>query len=90
MDIPAGHRHKDHMQHGHSEVAARSGIEGLLKDPVCGMGVTVRSWHQLEHQGRAFYFCSAQCKSTFEASSAKYSGANKSATASPPETAAPI
>ena len=43
-----------------------------LKDPVCGMTVTPQSPHQLEHQGRAYYFCSAGCKTKFSADPAKY------------------
>ena len=43
-----------------------------LKDPVCGMTVTAQSRHVLEHEGRPFYFCSAGCKTKFEADPAKY------------------
>ena len=40
---------------------------GKLKDPVCGMAVSVDSSHQLEHEGRPYYFCSARCRSKFAA-----------------------
>jgi P-type Cu+ transporter len=46
-----------------------------LKDPVCGMTVTPASPHQLEHEGRTVYFCSAGCKSKFAASPASYTSA---------------
>ena len=36
-----------------------------LKDPGCSMTVTADSPHHLEHQGHAYYFCSAKCLSTF-------------------------
>jgi len=40
---------------------------GKLKDPVCGMAVSVDSSHQLQHEGRPYYFCSARCRSKFAA-----------------------
>ena len=43
-----------------------------LKDPVCGMTVTPESKHQLVHDGRPFYFCSAGCKTKFAADPQKY------------------
>jgi P-type Cu+ transporter len=33
-----------------------------LKDPVCGMPVTVNSWHRYEHEGHTHYLCSSSCK----------------------------
>lgn len=42
------------------------------KDPVCGMAVTSKSFHSLEHSGRRVYFCSAGCKSSLSAAPAKY------------------
>ncbi len=52
------HAHEHHSEHGacHHE---------SLKDPVCGMTVSEDSPHQLEHGGRAWYFCSARCKEKF-------------------------
>ena len=41
-----------------------------LKDPVCGMAVTPKSFHSLEHSGRWIYFCSARCKERFVANPA--------------------
>src|ERR1700678_2579558 len=43
-----------------------------LKDPVCGMTVTARSPHVLQHDGRPVYFCSAGCRVKFAADPAKY------------------
>ncbi len=43
-----------------------------LKDPVCGMAVTAKSFHHLEHAGKAVYFCSAGCKARFATDPAKY------------------
>ena len=43
-----------------------------MKDPVCGMTVTEQSPHRFEFGGRAFYFCSAGCKSKFAADPQKY------------------
>jgi YHS domain-containing protein len=38
-----------------------------IKDPVCGMTVTTKSFHQLEQDGRCYYFCGATCKARFTA-----------------------
>jgi Cu+-exporting ATPase len=43
-----------------------------LKDPVCGMSVTIRSPHMAVHQGTPVYFCSAGCQGKFLANPAKY------------------
>ena len=50
-----------------------------LTDPVCGMTVTESSGHTLQHEGRAYYFCSAKCQGKFAANPAQYL-----ATAAPP------
>jgi Cu+-exporting ATPase len=44
-----------------------------LKDPMCGMSVTIRSPHMALHEGRPVYFCSAGCKTRFLAHPVKYS-----------------
>ena len=44
----------------------------LLKDPVCGMTVTEQSAHQQEHSGKRYYFCSAGCKTKFNANPAQF------------------
>ena len=43
-----------------------------LKDPVCGMSVTIRSPHMAVHEGTRVYFCSAGCKTRFLANPAQY------------------
>lgn len=43
-----------------------------LKDPVCGMNVTVRSEHHHEYNGLAYYFCSARCKGRFSANPGQF------------------
>ena len=43
-----------------------------LTDPVCGMAVTPKSFHWLDHGGQRVYFCSAGCKTRFAADPAKY------------------
>jgi len=46
-----------------------------LKDPVCGMTVTASSAHQAEHIGKRYYFCSAGCKTKFNANPGQYTTA---------------
>jgi P-type Cu+ transporter len=46
---------------------------GTVKDPVCGMNVDLRtSKHGAAYNGEDFHFCSAGCKTKFEASPARY------------------
>ena len=46
----------------------------VLKDPVCGMAVTHKSFHHLEHQGQTYFFCGTKCKTRFTARMDHYSG----------------
>ncbi len=39
-----------------------------LKDPICGMDVTIKSEHHLQHNHHDYYFCSSYCKDKFAAS----------------------
>ena len=70
-----GHQHgpgcgHGHGQHGH-EVAAVAEA-ALVTDPVCGMKVDpATSKHRLEHRGTTFHFCSAGCRTKFEANPEK-------------------
>ena len=42
-------------------------------DPVCGMTVDTRTAkHRAAHDGRAYFFCSANCKAKFEHNPANY------------------
>ncbi len=43
-----------------------------LKDPVCGMTVTEQSAHQQDHAGQLYYFCSAGCKTKFNANPSQF------------------
>ena len=36
-----------------------------MKDPICGMTVTDRSFHYLEQRGQIRYFCGPCCKARF-------------------------
>jgi Cu+-exporting ATPase len=57
-----------HHGHDHGPVA-----DGKLLDPVCGMSVDpATSQHHLEHAGLTHHFCSAGCRSKFQADPEKY------------------
>ncbi len=43
-----------------------------LKDPICGMDVTIESEHHLQHNHHDYYFCSSYCKDKFAASPETY------------------
>ena len=50
----------------------------MTTDPVCGMTVEPeRAAGTSTHEGKAYYFCSAHCKSAFEREPAKYIDAGK-------------
>ena len=45
----------------------------MAKDPVCGMDVDEKkAAGTAAYKGRAYYFCSAHCKSQFEKAPEKY------------------
>jgi YHS domain-containing protein len=44
------------------------------KDPVCGMSVDKSKAKKLEYKGTTYYFCSDDCKATFEADPERYAG----------------
>jgi len=48
----------------------RNGPEAV--DPVCGMAVSPDTSHRVEHDGREHLFCSARCRSQFEADPQRY------------------
>jgi YHS domain-containing protein len=52
-----------------------STVPKSLKDPVCGMPVTEKSWHKYEHDGRFYYFCSTHCKTMFSAKPGRFAAA---------------
>ena len=65
--------------HSHSGPAPAS---GTVKDPVCGMNVDpATTAHHARHDGKAWHFCSAGCRSKFMADPGAYT---EGVTASPP------
>ena len=54
-----------------TEEASQTSVEGT--DPVCGMSVDpATAGASVEHQGRAYYFCSKQCADTFTTDPDRY------------------
>lgn len=72
----------DHHAHGHSHggthnhadhAHADSDQAGKAIDPVCGMTVTVATAkHRFASKGQDYFFCSAGCRTKFEADPEKY------------------
>jgi len=68
-DGPLGH------DHGHQ----RREMAATVLDPVCGMTVDpLKTAHHAEHEGHAFHFCSAGCRTKFVADPVKYLGPDTS------------
>jgi len=45
----------------------------MAKDPICGMMVDEKkAKFKSDYNGKAFYFCAASCKATFDKNPAKY------------------
>ncbi len=68
----AGHQHGHEHEHDHQEHSVPSSADEALKDPVCGMTVTMESPHKAEHAGRPYWFCSAGCRTKFLTEPQKY------------------
>jgi Cu+-exporting ATPase len=69
----------DHHDHAHSPHADKL-PETTATDPVCGMRVDPsRTEHHASHQGETYHFCSAGCRSKFEAEPARYTAHGQSA-----------
>ena len=75
----SAHAHHDHAHHalaksccsGHKSQATAAAH--TVKDPVCGMNVNPETArHKTVHKGESFYFCSAGCKTKFEADPERY------------------
>ena len=48
-------------------------MDGILKDPVCGMEVTYENAQaRSEYNGETYYFCSLDCKETFDKDPERY------------------
>jgi Cu+-exporting ATPase len=82
-DDPHGQEHVHGHSHVHSVHAAtgaadqgagsQPGDTVLATDPVCGMKVNpATAKHHVEHGGQTFHFCSAGCRSKFEAAPETY------------------
>jgi Cu+-exporting ATPase len=51
----------------------QEGQSEMAKDPICGMMVNEKTTQfRSEHEGMTFYFCSAQCKKTFDSDPHRY------------------
>jgi len=50
----------------------RGGVEELVTDPVCGMGVDTAKGLKTEYGGRSYYFCSPHCQTAFETEADRY------------------
>ena len=73
MDMPTHTGGSGHAGHRHGPAEEHHAAAGdALKDPVCGMTVTEASPHRAAHAGRAFWFCSAGCRTKFLAEPQKY------------------
>ena len=77
-----GHQHGPGCGHGqgqgHEDAAVAEAA--LVADPVCGMKVDpATSKHRLERGGTTFHFCSAGCRTKFEADPGKYLKPEKAA-----------
>lgn len=71
-----GHKHRStHGASGDREQAAGDSGQsaGTIRDPVCGMEVTVSTASSAAYQGRTYYFCSSACRDKFEAAPTQYS-----------------
>ena len=66
----AGKHERQTVIHDHAKALS---TEGDVRDPVCGMTVDPHTaQHRTMHDGHPFYFCSAGCKTKFEADPAQY------------------
>jgi len=77
----ASHDQHAHHAHGHGGQPPASTSGPALKDPVCGMAVTEASSHRAEHEGRAYWFCSAGCRAKFLGDPARFAASGTSAAA---------
>ncbi|PIV76504.1 MAG: copper-translocating P-type ATPase [Rhodocyclales bacterium CG17_big_fil_post_rev_8_21_14_2_50_68_7] len=73
MDAAADSTRNDpEHAHPHAHGEGGAGAE-TVKDPVCGMSVTLGAGKpSLEHEGRAYHFCSQHCHDKFAANPAQY------------------
>jgi Cu+-exporting ATPase len=64
--------HHSRTHHHHHDAAASTNAH-LAKDPVCGMSVDPhKTPHHAAHGGKIYHFCSAGCRTKFEANPVQY------------------
>jgi YHS domain-containing protein len=68
-----GHHHGTARNDGQ----AKPGRPDKEADPVCGMTVDTATAKTSVHDGRTYYFCSADCRDRFEASPSTFLNAQK-------------
>uniref|UniRef100_B0SXH5 Copper-translocating P-type ATPase n=1 Tax=Caulobacter sp. (strain K31) TaxID=366602 RepID=B0SXH5_CAUSK len=74
--------------HGHGPHAGHAPAGASATDPVCGMEVDPQATpHHATHDGRAFHFCSAGCRTKFVTEPAKYLDEDDKPAAATPEGA---
>ena len=72
---PHAHDHVHHARHGTNHAGHANARAHLMKDPVCGMDVDPhKSTHRSIHGGRTYHFCSAGCRTKFDADAPRYLG----------------
>ncbi|CAN5497800.1 heavy metal translocating P-type ATPase [soil metagenome] len=76
-----GHGSHDHARHDHAgHDHAHADADGRVLDPICGMTVDpATAKHRLAYKGRDYFFCSAGCRTKFEADPEKYLAPKSSA-----------
>lgn len=90
---PPSHAHNHAHGNGHpsKDSAANPAVaDAELKDPVCGMAVTMQSVHHSDHMGRKFFFCGPKCKTKFDASPMLYMGTQIDMPVAPPALAGTV
>ncbi len=70
---PHHHAHDHDHVHDHAHEHPSAPRDGLAKDPVCGMDVDPHTaTFRATYQGRTYYFCSAGCRTRFQAEPQRY------------------
>ena len=79
------HHHTAHSDRAHAHRPS-GGLEGGVKDPVCGMTVDPHTAkHRHTHAGRPYYFCSDGCREKFIVDPSRYLEPEAGPAASVPE-----
>ena len=65
-------QHHDHAHHHNHSSSVLKSMSSNVIDPVCGMTVKPDSDHATDLDGIHYRFCSAKCKSKFDAEPARY------------------